>query len=322
MKWFRRILLIAGFAAALVMLWNLDARAVGRMLAHVGWGIAAIVALEIGPYVLNTIGWQLSFTALESRAYSFRELFALWTIGEGVNYLVPSATIAGEVTRVTMLDDTHSTEVRAASVVIARIGATFGQVLYLLLGFAFLIERVKFLRENSWITTTAGWLLLLLGIGFAAYMATAGRWIATEPREEHPIQARLRWLKAMPGRMRVYFGKHPLRFGASVAVFGAAYAWGAIEAYWICWFLGLPITIAKATSIEVLSVAIDGALFFIPAKIGTQEVGKTAIFSLLGLPPASGFAFGVVRHIRELVWALLGFGMYAGRKSGARGTPT
>jgi len=314
MKWFRRVLLFVGLAAALVMLWQLDAHEVGRMIRHVGWGMAVIIVLELGPYVLNTAGWQLSFSGIEARAYSFGQLFKLWTIGEGVNYLVPSATIAGEVTRVTMLDDTHSTEVRAASVVIARIGATFGQVLYLLLGFAFLIERVRFLRENDWITTTAGWLLLLLVAALGVYLAWGWRWITVEPKAPHPIGDRIRWLKVMPSRMRIYFGAHPFRFALSIAVFAAAYAWGAIEAYWICWFLGLPVTIAKATSIEILSVAIDGILFFIPAKIGTQEVGKTAIFSLLGLPPSMGFAFGVVRHIRELVWALLGFGMYTTAK--------
>lgn len=314
MKWFRRSLLLVGLAAALLMLWHLDARAVGRMLTHVGWGIAVILFLEAFPYLLNTLGWQLSFTALEARAYSTWELLKLWTIGEGVNYLVPSATIAGEVTRVTMLDDTHSTEVRAASVVIARIGATFGQVLYLLLGFTFMIDRVKFLRDNAWITTTAQWLLLAILAAFAVYLAWGWRWISVEPREADAMGARLRWFKMMPSRLRLYFGAHPLRFALSVVIFAAAYAWGAIEAYWICWFLGLPVTIAKATSIEILSVTIDGILFFVPAKIGTQEVGKTAIFSILGLPPSTGFAFGIVRHIRELAWALLGFGMYTAAK--------
>ncbi|TPW18607.1 MAG: hypothetical protein FD126_3378, partial [Elusimicrobia bacterium] len=61
-----------------------------------------------------------------------------------------------------------------------------------------------------------------------------------------------------------------------------------------------------ALTIELLSITIDGIFFMVPAKVGTQEGGKTAIFTALGLPPASGFAFGVVRHIRELAWAALG----------------
>jgi hypothetical protein len=61
-----------------------------------------------------------------------------------------------------------------------------------------------------------------------------------------------------------------------------------------------------ALTIEVLSVTVDGMLFVVPAKIGTQEGGKMAIFTALGLSPSLGFAFGVVRHIRELTWAAFG----------------
>ena len=63
-------------------------------------------------------------------------------------------------------------------------------------------------------------------------------------------------------------------------------------------------------AIEVLSAAIDSLLFMVPAKVGTQEGGKTAIFATLGLSASAGLAFGIVRHIRELAWA--GFGLLLG----------
>jgi hypothetical protein len=59
-------------------------------------------------------------------------------------------------------------------------------------------------------------------------------------------------------------------------------------------------------AIEVLSITADGILFMIPAKIGTQEGGKVAVFAALGLPVTLGFAFGIARHVRELAWAGLG----------------
>jgi hypothetical protein len=66
-----------------------------------------------------------------------------------------------------------------------------------------------------------------------------------------------------------------------------------------------------AFSIEFLSNLIDALAFWVPAKIGTQEAGKTAIFAGLGLPPEMGFTLGVIRHVRELTWAGLGLGLYA-----------
>jgi len=103
---------------------------------------------------------------------------------------------------------------------------------------------------------------------------------------------------------------HPERVALSTLLFALAYAWGALEAYWICRFLLHPVSPVVAFAIEVLSITIDGLLFVVPAKIGTQEGGKVVAFAALGLPTSLGFAFGVVRHVRELVWAAVGILLY------------
>jgi uncharacterized protein (TIRG00374 family) len=315
--WFRRVLLLAGAIAAAVMLWNLDVHAVGRAIAHVGWGLPFLLVLEIIPELLHTTGWRFAFDRETSRSYSTGELLKLWVTGEGVNYLVPSATIAGEVTRVAMLNDSHPADVRATSVVVARIAGTLGQVAYLLAGFAIVLPRLSAMQEHLWIGRTAAILLFILVIAVAVYALAGWRWIDKAAASAESRTARSKWLQAVPDHLRAYFGSHPGRFVASMIAFALAYAWGAVEAFFICRFIGVPVSIATAFSIEVLSVAIDGVLFLVPAKMGTQELGKTAIFSLLGLPLSAGFAFGVVRHIRELSWAISGFAIYttAGRAS-------
>ena len=66
-----------------------------------------------------------------------------------------------------------------------------------------------------------------------------------------------------------------------------------------------------ALALETGSVFIDGILFFVPAKIGTQEGGKVLLFAMLGLDPAHGLTVGVVRRIRELTYAGLGLALLA-----------
>jgi hypothetical protein len=117
----------------------------------------------------------------------------------------------------------------------------------------------------------------------------------------------------MPERLRFYFGRHPGRFAAAVALFALAYAWVTVEAWLICRLIGLPVDVTTALTIEVLAVAVDGLLFMVPAKVGTQELGKTAIFGLLHLSARSGLAFGIVRHLREVSWASIGLLVYASR---------
>ena len=62
---------------------------------------------------------------------------------------------------------------------------------------------------------------------------------------------------------------------------------------------------------ETGSVLIVGILFFVPAKVGTQEGGKVFLFSALGLDPVRGLTVGIVRRIRELAYAGLGLAVLA-----------
>src|SRR5262249_45263422 len=98
-------------------------------------------------------------------------------------------------------------------------------------------------------------------------------------------------LRSAAARLAKFLRDPPGRVALSSAMFALAYAWGAFEAYWICRFLGLPVTVLTALSIETLSLTVDGMLFAVPAKIGTQEGGKVAVFAALGLPTHMGLAF-------------------------------
>jgi len=110
--------------------------------------------------------------------------------------------------------------------------------------------------------------------------------------------------------IRRYLREHPGRFSLSTLFFMAGYAWGALEVLLICALMGIPMPLLTALSVEVLSNVVDSLLFMVPAKAGTQEAGKVAIFHGLGYPAGSGLAFGLIRHCRELAWAAAGLLLY------------
>src|SRR5215831_13242623 len=118
----------AGTLAALV--WMLDPAAVGKMVLGVGWGMILILSQEIVAHVLNAFGWRLTFTAEQAQTVPLAELVKLRIAGDAVNYLTPSATVAGEFTRTAMLNDSHRFEVRAASVLVAKCAQTLAQFLF------------------------------------------------------------------------------------------------------------------------------------------------------------------------------------------------
>jgi hypothetical protein len=103
--------------------------------------------------------------------------------------------------------------------------------------------------------------------------------------------------------------ERPSRFATSVGVALLYWQMGALETYLILRFLHAPVAAALAYGIEALAVVIETVLFFVPAKMGTQEGGKTLIFLVAGLDPAKGLALVLIRRIRELAWAAVGLGL-------------
>ena len=58
----------------------------------------------------------------------------------------------------------------------------------------------------------------------------------------------------------------------------------------------------EALAIETLAMVINSVLFFVPARIGTAEGVRTALWVLVGFSAAQGIAYGLVRRARELLW--------------------
>ena len=149
----------------------------------------------------------------------------------------------------------------------------------------------------------SGTIIILAGAGLAALCAR---------RRDGGFLWRLREpFSGLREQTAGYLRESPGRFALSVVFFILGFAWGAWEVLVICWFLGIPMDLVTAVSVEVLSVLVDSIFIMVPAKIGTQEAGKTAIFAGLGLSASKGLAFGLVRHVRELAWAAGGFALYA-----------
>ncbi len=310
------ILMVAvGLGMLVVLLRHLDFNLVKASLSMVGAGFFLIFIQEIVAYVLNTLGWKYASLPELEREISFPRLLKMRIAGDGLNYLTPSATLAGEWARASMLGGHLPLSTRLSSVALAKITqviamgitslaallwAFFGKVSFSNLG-----AQLKF---GAWLL--AGLFVIVILIEIRASRASKSgpdQNGSTEPALNHP-EAKSKWahIKTLDKKMMGFIRNHPSRFLLSVSCFLGGYFWGAFEAYWIARFLGYPVDIPTAVLIEMLSVFMDGVFFAVPGKAGTQEATKTAIFASLGMSPSLGFAFAVVRHIREIGWAAAG----------------
>jgi hypothetical protein len=289
----RALLLVLGTTCLGLLAWRIDVAVARTALAQLGWGMTLIVGQEIVAHLFNAVAWRFAFAPGDARSFPLLELVRLRVAGDAVNYLTPTATLGGEVARAAMLSAARDPGVRAVSVIIAKATQTLAQ--------AFFISAGLVLVASEWLSLSAlrsalPWTIAVIALGAFTLCGSRSRWWA----------ANWLWQRAFGGRVMQFVRDHPKRVALSAVMFALGYAWGVFEAYWICRFLDLQVTIVTAVTIEVLSITIDGILFMVPAKIGTQEGGKVAVFAALGLPVTMGFAFGIARHVRELAWAGLG----------------
>jgi lysylphosphatidylglycerol synthase-like protein len=196
----------------------------------------------------------------------------------------------------------------------AKVGQSLGQAVFILLAIALVLPGLA--AERGWL----GW-PSAMAIAVAAALVAVAPGVAFVRAVDHGFwtmiqgglgRVRLGWLLpgawGAPGRdLDATLARiGPWRASAALACFVAGWAVGALEIYLILHWVGHTVSWRTALALEVGSVLIDGILFFIPAKIGTQEGGKVVLFAALGLTPARGLTVGVVRRIRELTYAGLG----------------
>jgi len=304
-----RVFLLGGLVLLAFLIRELGASTVMANLSLVGWGIAPVVLQELLAYTANTLGWVAAFPRPRP-PIPFAQLLAARIAGDAVNYVTPTATLGGEFVRTRFLQGQATGTSLVASVAVAKLGQTIGQIAFVVVGLAIILDDTPMpaaLRHG------------LLG-GLAAFSALALVLVVGQRRGMFAPLWRLAQRLGLPARapefthrlqrlddeIARFHGNANGAFVLSATCFFVGWTFGVIEIYLILWFLGVPATVHRALTIEVLSVAIDGMLFFVPAKVGTQEGGKVLIFTILGLDPAKGLSLGIVRRIRELTWALVG----------------
>lgn len=306
--WVERVLLLAGTLLFAALVWEIGFSTLWSDLRMVGYGIIPIIGQELLVYVTNTVGWRYAF-APSQRVLTFRQLFIVRLVGDVINSVTPTATVGGEFIRARMLKGQFDSNMVWASIAVAAITQAVGQAAFVLVGLVIALQSTHLpdpLRRGVLLAITA----FLVGIAAAVLIQRRGmldiitRVLARVGMKLPPhVVERMQELDAQISQ----FYTHPGSFAFSAAAFCIGWALGALEIYLILYFLDVAETGWRlALTIEVLSVTIDGALFFVPGKIGTQEGAKVLIFSLLGLPPAKGLALGIIRRVRDLSWSALG----------------
>ncbi len=316
MKTFERLLLAAGAAVLVVLIHRIGLGSIAGQLARLGPWFAVVLSVQGGMLALDTIGWRLTLPA-PARTDRFASMFQMRLIGDAVNYLTPSASLGGELVRFRLLSRTQPQALAASSVVLMVVDQFLSQALFVLAGIPFVIAATGHhaLPWSGALAPLAAMVAALLaGLLFLGRRGEALQLLHRAVRRlgSFPDQGGGHegpW-REIDRRVFGAFRERPRDMLLSVGCFFVAWSLGIGECVFVLGRLGHPLSWSRAAAIESLSVLVETGLFFVPAKMGTQEGGKYFIFLVLGLDPSLGFAFGVTRRIRELAWGALGLALF------------
>jgi len=315
------MLLLGGIALLAFLIRELGPSHVLANLSLVGWGMVPIIGQEAVAFLANTMGWFAAFPT-PSPPISFRQLLAARIAGDAVNYVTPTATLGGEFVRTRFLRGYATDTQLVASVAVAKLGQTIGQIAFVIVGLAIILDDTPLPApiRHGILAGLAAFSAMAIGLLLAQRRGMFTPIVRLAQRLGLPARAPefMHHLQHLDDEIARFHGNGNGAFVLSSASFFVGWAMGVVEIYLILWFLGVPVSVHRALTIEVLSVAIDGMLFFVPLKAGTQEGGKVLIFTLLGLDPAKGLALGILRRIRELTWASIGLLILSRQQLGTR----
>jgi uncharacterized protein (TIRG00374 family) len=304
----RRGLRVAVFVAGL--------GAIAALAALVGWEpiianlgrIGGFFFVLLAVYAAAQVAFTLGWWAIVGRPHpiSFGELFAAYLAGDSVNYFTG---VGGEPVKAHLLRSKMGFGRAFATIWVNRNADVLAQWLYLFGGAAVALTHFSLPPVARYLVLAGLLLLGGLALGFTR-MQRRGFFgpILRKLMRFRPLASRLHHLEdhthALDDRIRVYYHREEHRTQFAIAVGWGLLGWcgGLVETWIVLRLLSPDHGFAAAFAIEALAMLLNSMLLFIPAKIGSAEGVRVAVATLVGLTPAQGAAYALVRRARELIW--------------------
>ncbi len=333
MKTVSLLLALLGVALLTFLAGWFGAGAVLKAVLSVGaGGFAALVLAQLAIDLILGVAWSVACPGI-----GFRRLLSARIVREAATTCLPFSQLGGILIaiRATCFPATrrrHAVlwpEASAANVVDITV-EVLGQILFVLLGLLFLLDRRPDSSFAGPVALGMGLMLVAMGAFIVAQRSASGllrrilgglgRHVAGQWQEAmrdgiDALQERLNLFYARPGRLAVAALVH---FAAWTA--GAASVWLAYR------LLGSPIGFGDSLAIEGVASGVLSVSFLVPAALGVQEAAYVALGSLFGVDPAVSLGLSLLRRGRDLVigipallvWQLVEFVRLRRQEAGAR----
>lgn len=300
-----------GLAAWLVA--TNDLAAVASAFGKIGFlGLAGVVLMRVAAIIVCGLAWARLLDGLVPSPAG--ACLVLRFVREGINVLLPVASVGGDVLGARLLTFWAVPGALAAASVLADMLFQVGTLaLFAGVGAALLgqIEGAAAAELAQWTARTLGVAGLLL-IGFFALQRTGlvrvleekiaalGRRFVREaeaqPEPRPQVQGALDaiWGRGRRGHLAQSFGLHAL-----------AWMFGVAEVAIVLACIGdHPVVLTEVVVIEALGQAIKAVAFLVPSGLGVQEGGFVLVCGLFGIDGGTALALSLAKRVPDVVLGL------------------
>ena len=304
------VLGIGGLGLLVWMIYRTGFSILKANLLHFGlWSSLFLIALYALAQISFGAAWYVVLEEAD-KSVGFWRIFLAYAAGDALNMTVPSGNLAGEPVKIMLIKDKVSVEAAITSVTVYKFADFLSLTLFLLAGWIF--HFAFYTLPLPWevgagviafgMTVTAA---ILFWVQKKGMYLPLGNWLRKLGLEKW-IGDKLVSARLVDEGVRRFYARHPRKFYLSVFFNFLAWFGGVLEIVIFLSFMGLPASFPAGLTVETFSLFLNNVTFFVPARIGIGEGGRTLLFISLGFAKEVGLTYAIIRRIRELAWVGLG----------------
>ncbi len=314
MKRLNNTLLVLGLGFLVYLVWKVGPDELWHQFGALGWGVIPLILCEGLANLAHTIGWRHCLNHAYPPVPLLR-LFRMAMAGFAINYLTPSASLGGEVSRATLLASTQRGPEAVSSVLLDKLMTAIAHLTLAVVGSLFLLWRVS-LPAELWIAMLVMTGLLTGGIiGFLVLqkygkLGSVFRWLVAHRLGGQFLGRAAQRMSEIDEAIAVFYRQHPWDLVFSVLWHLVGHSAAIVQAWLFLVLLQQPAPLATVAAAGFLSLWFDLLTFAIPLNLGTLEGSRIVVFKALGCPALLGMAYGVAVRVAQVFWACFGLVSY------------
>lgn len=302
--------MLGGLAVVGYLIAQIGPAAIWSSFVTLGWRLPLVL---IFPYVLaaalDTVAWRV----LVPGPVPFGLIFRARLAGEAVNLATPTMAVGGEPLKAYLLRPHVSLIDGFVSVIADKTTMVVGQIFFLAAGLFAARAMAPSGRLVPIMTVLLGVEILAIG-GFVLVQASGG--LGGGGRLLGRLGARMGWARStrylqglgdLDRALAALYRSDRRRLLASALIHALAWATGGLEIYIVMRLLGTDVPFPTSLVIEAFAGGVKFASFMVPASLGALEGGYVAFFEAFGFTATAGLSFVLIRRLREMAWAGIGF---------------